>query len=98
MAEESQRRLVTDAISTPKGYQRFTSLSSAISINAKNARFALIQPYGANVRWRDDGVDPTASEGMIIFNGQIFPYYGDVKEIRIIEMSASAELNVSVYY
>jgi hypothetical protein len=97
-AEESQRRLVTDAISTPKGYHQITTLTSAVPLQAKNARFALIQAVGQNVRWRDDGTDPTSSVGMILFAGQTLPYYGDLKAIRLIETAASAELNVSVYY
>jgi len=98
MAEEQTRRLVTDAISTPQGYHQITDLSSAVGLNAKNGRFALIQAVGQNVRWRDDGAAPTAAVGMILHAGETFPYYGDIKAIRFIETAASAELNVSVYY
>ena len=97
MAEEASRRLVTDAISTPMGYSQITSLSSAVGLNAKNGRWALIQAVGQNVRWRDDGTDPTASVGMILYAGQTLPYYGDIKKIRLIETAASAEVNVVVY-
>jgi len=97
-AEESQRRLVTDSVSTPKGYHQITNLTTAVPIHAKNARFALIQAVEQNVRWRDDGTDPTDSVGMILFAGQTLPYYGDLKAIRFIEVAQSAELNVSVYY
>ena len=97
-AEESQRRLVTDAISTPKGYHQIISLATAQPIQAKNARFALIQAISQNVRWRDDGTDPTDAVGMILAAGETLPYYGDLKAIRFIEVVAGAELNVSVYY
>ena len=97
-AEEINRKLVTDAISAPQGYSQITDLSSAVGIRAKNGRFALIQAWGQNVRWRDDGTDPTTTVGMILAAGTSMPYYGDVKAIRFIETTASAELNVSVYY
>jgi hypothetical protein len=97
-AEEITRSLVTDAISTPQGYHQITDLSAVVGIHAKNGRFALIQAWGQNVRWRDDGEDPAADVGMILPAGQTMPYYGNLKAIRLIETTASAELNVSVYY
>ena len=98
MAEESSRRLVTDAVSMPQGYFQSTNLSTAIGLNAKNGRWALLQAVGQNIRWRDDGTDPTAAVGMLLLVGNPLPYYGDLKAIRFIETAASAELNVSVYY
>ena len=98
MAEESSRRLVTDAVSMPQGYFQSTSLSSAVGLNAKNGRWALLQAVGQNIRWRDDGTDPTAVVGMLLLVGNPLPYYGDLKAIRFIETAVSAELNVSVYY
>lgn len=98
MAEENIRRLVTDAINTPQGYHQITTLSSAVGINAKNGRWALIQAINQNVRWRDDGTDPTDAVGMVLHAGHTLPYYGDIRTIRFIETTASAELNVSVYY
>lgn len=97
-AEENTRRLVTDAICTPQGYHQITDLSSAVGINAKNGRWALIQAWGQNVRWLDTGDDPTATVGMILPVGVLYPYHGDIRAIRFIETAASAELNVSVYY
>ena len=98
MAEESSRRLVTDATTSPQGYFQSTSLSSVVGLNAKNGRWALIQAVGQNIRWRDDGTDPTDAVGMLLLVGNPMPYYGDLKTIRFIETAASAELNVSVYY
>ena len=96
--EEINRKLVTDAISTPKGYHQITDVSAAVGIFAQAARFALIQAVDQNVRWRDDGTDPTAAEGMLLFAGQTIRYTGDVRTIKFIEVTAGAELNVSLYY
>lgn len=96
MAEEN-RKLVTDAVSTPEGYSQITNLSSAKSVRAKNGRYALIQALNQNVRWRDDGTDPTSSVGMRLHAGHTIPYYGDIRAIRLIEEASGAEVNVSVY-
>ncbi len=98
MTSESSRRLVTDAVCEPQGYFQLTGLSSAAGLIAKNGRWALLQAVGQNIRWRDDGTDPTATVGMLLLAGNPLPYYGNLKAIRFIETVASAELNVSVYY
>ena len=47
------------------GYQQITSLtaSTALTVPA-GATLAVIVPESQSVRWRDDGVAPTASVGM----------------------------------
>ena len=42
------------------GYQQITSLSSATGLTVpQGATLALIVPETQNVRWRDDGTNPT---------------------------------------
>lgn len=80
------------------GYQQITSLSSATGLTPpQGATLALIVPETQNVRWRDDGTNPTASVGMPIFVGASLSYDGDFNKIKFIEESASAKLNVSFY-
>ena len=80
------------------GYQQITSLSSAASLTPpQGATLALIVPETQNVRWRDDGTDPTASVGMPIFVGASLSYDGDFNKIKFIEETASAKINVSFY-
>jgi hypothetical protein len=80
------------------GYQQITSLSSAAQLTPpQGATLALIVPESQNVRWRDDGIDPTASVGMPIFVGASLSYDGDFNKIKFIEETASAKLNVSYY-
>jgi hypothetical protein len=94
------------AITTRLGYQQITSLSSAASltvpatdVNGLNQRptIAMITPETQAVRWRDDGVAPTASVGFPLSPGDVLVYDGDLKKIRFIEQAASSTLNV-VYY
>lgn len=80
------------------GYQQITSLSAATGLTVpQGATLALIVPETQNVRWRDDGTNPTASVGMPIFVGASLSYDGDFNKIRFIETTASATLNVSYY-
>jgi hypothetical protein len=89
---------VYDTILVPLGYEQITSLSSAQSLTVPSgAMFALIQAETQDVRWRDDGTDPTATVGMIIATEEGIWYTGLLQEIRFIETTASAKLNV-VYY
>jgi hypothetical protein len=93
-------------ITTCMGYQQLGTLSSAIGLTvpvrtpdgmSAKANFALIVAETQNVRWRDDGVDPTASVGMLLVANIPFQYDGDLSKIKFIETTASAKLNVSYY-
>lgn len=80
------------------GYQQITSLSSAAGLTVpQGATLALIVPETQNVRWRDDGTNPTASVGMPIFVGASLSYDGDFNKIKFIEETGSAKLNISYY-
>lgn len=82
----------------PVGHQQITSLSSAASLTVPvGARVALIQAQDQNVRWRDDGTNPTTSVGSIIYAGDSIWYDGDLDAIKLIETTTSAKLNVSYY-
>jgi hypothetical protein len=80
------------------GYQQITPLSSATGLTIpQGTTLALIVPETQNVRWRDDGTNPTASVGMPIFVGASLSYDGDLSRIRFIESTAGATLNISYY-
>jgi len=94
------------AITSCLGYQQITSLSSATGLtvpttdkNGLNAKptLALIVADAQNVRWRDDGVAPTASVGMPLAKGVTLQYDGDLSKIRFIEELGGAVLNISYY-
>jgi len=51
----------------------------------------------ARVRWRDDGVAPTASIGMPLAAGVTLQYDGDLTQIQFIQYGGTAELNVTYY-
>ena len=59
--------------------------------------FALITPETNGVRWRDDGVAPTATVGMPLAAGVTLQYDGDLSQVQFIEQTAGAKLNISYY-
>lgn len=94
------------AITSCLGYQQITTLSSATNLtvpttdlNGLSAKptLALIVAETQNVRWRDDGVAPTASVGMPLAAGVTLQYDGDLSRIQFIEQTAGARLNISYY-
>ena len=94
------------AITSVLGYQQITSLSSATKLTVPqkdlsglvgSPRIAIITPEGQAVRWRDDGVAPTASVGMPLAVGVTLQYDGDINQIQFIEQTSGAKLNITYY-
>jgi hypothetical protein len=94
------------AITTRLGYQQITSLSASTGLTVPNRDLnglnqkpviALITPEGQAVRWRDDGIAPTAAVGMPLSVGVTLQYDGDLTQIKFIEQTASAKINISYY-
>lgn len=94
------------AITSVMGYQQITNLSSATGLTvpridmngmAGTPRIAIITPESQGVRWRDDGVDPTASVGMPLSAGVTLQYDGDLSQIKFIEQVSGAKLNITYY-
>ena len=80
------------------GYQQITNLTSSTELTVPaGATLALIVPETQNVRWRDDGVAPTASVGMLVVANSSMSYDGDLQKIRFIAATSGAILNVSYY-
>lgn len=94
------------SITSRMGYEQITSLSSSTALTVPqrttdglraSPAVAIIVAEGAAVRWRDDGVAPTVSVGMPLAVGVSLQYDGDLTQLRFIEQTASAKLNVSYY-
>ena len=89
------------------GYQQIVGLAASTALtvptrdlNGLNAdpTMALIVADTQGVRWRNDGVAPTASVGMPLAPGVPLLYDGDLTVIRFIEQAATATLNITYYY
>lgn len=80
------------------GYQQITNVSAAVGLTVPDkTRIAMIQPESQNVRWRDDGTNPTSAIGMILVANDILVYSGVMSSIKFIETAASAKLNITYY-
>lgn len=87
-----------------RGHQQINDVSSAVGLtipaanDTGNVDRALIQAIDQDVRWRDDGTDPTAAIGIRLAAGEDFWYIGkDLTTIKFIESAAGAELNIAYY-
>ncbi|TAJ96997.1 MAG: hypothetical protein EPO41_04720 [Reyranella sp.] len=90
---------VTAGKETPLLQAQIPSLSGATGLPTipATAMRVLVQAEVQNVRFRDDGTNPTASVGMQILAGQTIEYAGDLSAIKFIEVAAGAVLNVAYY-
>lgn len=86
----------------PVGYQQITNVSAAVGVTVPaagdaKANAALISAETQNVRWRDDGTNPTAAVGNLLTAGSDMWYEGDLNALKLIEVAASAKVNVNFY-
>lgn len=97
--------IVTDRMTRALGYQQVNAAGTAATFNLTvptnreniKPRFAVIQAEAQALRYRDDGVDPTATVGMLIPSGTSIDYTGDFNKIRLINATAGAIANISYY-
>lgn len=84
--------------SPPLGYQQLASLGSSTALTVPTGAVeAFIICETQSVRWRDDGVAPTASVGMPLPVNTALPYTGNLAAFRVIQTTASATCNVAYY-
>lgn len=86
----------------PVGYQQITNVAAAVGVTVPaagdgKACAALIQAETQNIRWRDDGTNPTAAVGNLLVAGGDMWYEGDLNAIKFIEVAASAKVNVNFF-
>jgi hypothetical protein len=95
----SSGQQVIDGILEPAGYVQVTDVSTAVGVGTipTNTKLTLVQAEGQDVRWRDDGTDPTAGVGMLLEDGQTLVYNGNPTALKIIQVTTTAKLNISFY-
>ena len=78
------------------GYEQITALTAAVGLTVPiGTAMITVTPEGQAVRWRDDGVDPTATVGHPIPAGETYQFIGNFGALRFIEQLATAKLNVT---
>jgi len=95
-------------INKPTAYAQYVDLSVAQKLTAAptggtgaampdRVIRALIQPEGGDMRWCDDGTVPTAAIGMILKDGIVLEYEGNLETFQFIRTVAGVKLNVLYY-
>lgn len=90
---------VIDAYNESLGYVQVASVAAAVGIGAipAHAKAVYIQANGGDVRWRDDGANPTAGVGMLLPDGQTLKYVGAMKNLKFIDAGGTAKLDLTFY-
>lgn len=72
--------------------------ATAVSLTVPpGAKYAQINVNGTDMRYRDDGTDPTATVGMPVAQGAGWFYSGPLSDLTFIAQSGSGTLDVSYY-
>lgn len=82
------------------GYQRVAVPTSGVTplpAAPAGATMAQISIEGAGIRYRDDGVDPSADSGMPLDAGESLTYDAAMGDFRMIGRAAGAFCNVTFY-
>ncbi len=84
---------------TPLGFEQLAVSTTSVGFVSIpiGATKALIDVRSNAIRWRDDGVDPTATIGVQVDADKQFWYEGNLSEIEFIRVSSDAALNISYY-
>lgn len=90
---------VADGKEKPLLQTQIASLSSVAGLPSvpATAMRAYLQASGQNVRYCDDGTNPTSTTGLQLYVGQLVVYSGDLSAIKFIEAAPGAKLDVAYY-
>jgi len=85
----------------PIGYVQYAagSIDTAKNVDAPpGASAVLLRCNTQSVRWRDDGVDPTTTKGMLMLAADApYFYQGDLTKLKVISATAGAILDCLFY-
>lgn len=81
------------------GYSQVNVSGAAVGVGVvpSDTIMTLITIDGGDIRFRDDGVNPTASVGMKVDKGGVIKYDADPSTLKFINVSAAASVNVTFY-
>lgn len=83
--------------SAPTSGSTLTTIAAASSTSG-GPSMVLLQATGQHIRWTDDGTTPTATVGMLLYaGGDPYPFTGNLAQLQLIQVAATAVLNVSYY-
>ena len=92
---------------TPVGFEQLTVSTSAVGPTASkvsppgggsSANYGFFVCETADVRWRDDGTNPTATVGELLPAGQEMEYDGPLNKLKFISATGSTATIDASYY
>lgn len=84
----------------PRGYQQLTGLDTVKQLTLPvGANWAMIRCTGGDIRWRDDGTNPTAAVGYPLAVGEelIYDAVTGLPALRFIQQSTAAEVSIAYF-
>lgn len=93
------RNITVIEMGDPSGYQQLT-VTSAVGLTAPSGtNRAIVQAETGDIRYRDDGTNPTTSVGMYLVAGNYVELQseGVIKGFKMIAVTGSVTVNVSFY-
>lgn len=91
---------VSEGVLIPLSHVQITDLSSVTPLSPyvpEGARVAIIQAEVADVRWLDTVGNPSSSFGMVLYATADILYAGNLTDLKFIQRSAGAILNITFY-
>lgn len=93
---------IIDAYNNPEGFVEVPAVNIAAAAAGvgsvpAHTKAAYIQVEGGDIRWRDDGTDPTNAIGTLVTDGNMIKYNGKLSAIKFIKASGTPKLNVTFY-
>lgn len=89
---DGERNLVNNS------FIQIASLATVTSLTVPaDARYAVIQCEGADVRWTPDGTTPSATVGFILEQNMMWTCTEELESLKFIQASATASLNIAFY-
>lgn len=94
----AERVVVTDGQLKTLGFETVTGLSIAKGLNVPaGASLARISIENNGVRYRSDSTAPTSAVGIPLNAGDIMDFNADLANLKFIETSVGASLNIEYY-
>lgn len=98
---QERRDYVIQGKLIPLGFEFLESLTTVAALKFPiHSRIAYLQNSGDTILFRDHGIDPTTTEGMLSVENRILEYRGNLNTIRFIEASGAGagRLHIAYYF
>lgn len=88
------------AYEKPLGFEQVPNVALAVPVKLNMPAYtniAYVQAEGGAVRYRDDGVSPAVGVGMLLVDGAVLEYAGNLSSLEFIQEAGTPKLNVLYY-